>query len=80
MAAKVVHNVCTAYMGIRSDQISSDQIAYTSLQVHDEDGKPFEIELSWVCEESGGLHTKVPAEIVAEAERAAKAALADSDM
>jgi 20S proteasome subunit alpha 7 len=48
--------------------------------VHDEDGKTFEIELSWICEESGRVHQLVPKEIQLEAERLAKAALADSDM
>jgi hypothetical protein len=47
--------------------------------VHDEE-KPFELEMSWICEESGREFQKVPAEIVAEAEQQAKAALADSDM
>jgi 20S proteasome subunit alpha 7 len=51
------------------------------VQVHDDDGKPFDIELSWVCEESGRKHARVPAELLDEAVRAAKAAAeADSDM
>lgn len=48
--------------------------------MHDEDGKPFDMELSWVCEESGGLHQRVPAELAAEAQQLAKASAADSDM
>jgi hypothetical protein len=47
--------------------------------VHDEE-KPFELELSWVCEESNNEFSRVPAELVKEATDAAKAALADSDM
>jgi 20S proteasome subunit alpha 7 len=47
--------------------------------VHD-DEKPFELELSWVCEDSQNEFKQVPAELVAEANAAAKAALADSDM
>lgn len=47
--------------------------------VHD-DEKPFELELSWVCEDSNNEFKRVPADLVAEASAAAKAALADSDM
>ncbi|KAK4688324.1 20S proteasome subunit alpha 7, partial [Tremellales sp. Uapishka_1] len=44
--------------------------------VHDDNkDKDFELELTWVCEESGGKHALVPADLVAEAEVAAKAAL-----
>lgn len=46
-------------------------------QLHDE-LKPFEVELGWVCEESGREFRKVPQEVAQEAEAAAKAAL-DSD-
>lgn len=49
-------------------------------KIHEDDGKPFELELTWICNESGRQHARVPAELAAEAERAAKAALADSDM
>lgn len=49
-------------------------------KVHEEDGKPFELEISWICEESGRLHQRVPADVAADAERHAKAALEDSDM
>jgi len=50
-------------------------------QVHDEaKDKEFELELSWVCEESNRMHTKVPAELQAEAEAFAKQALEDNDM
>lgn len=47
--------------------------------VHDEE-KPFELELSWVCDESNNEFRRVPADLVAEATAAAKAALAESDM
>lgn len=44
--------------------------------VHDEvKDKMFEMELSWVCEESGGRHQFVPDALYKEAERYAKAAL-----
>jgi len=50
-------------------------------QVHDEvKDKEFELELSWVCEASGYKHELVPAEIKAEAERVAKAALEEDAM
>lgn len=41
--------------------------------VHDDaKDKDFELELSWICAESGGLHQAVPKDIVEEAERLAK--------
>ncbi|RUS21165.1 nucleophile aminohydrolase [Endogone sp. FLAS-F59071] len=43
---------------------------------HDEaKDKEFELELSWVCEESNGIHQFVPEEIASEAERLAKESL-----
>lgn len=27
--------------------------------MHEEDGKPFELEMSWLCEESGWKHARV---------------------
>ena len=47
--------------------------------VHDED-KPFELELAWICEASGRRFQRVPADMAAAAEAAAKSALEDSDM
>ena len=47
--------------------------------MHDEE-KGFEMELSWVCDESGRQFQRVPDELTAEAERAAKAALEAEDM
>ena len=41
--------------------------------------KAFEIEMSWVCEESGRQFQAVPADVVAAAEVAAKAALESDD-
>ncbi len=41
----------------------------------DPSGKPFELEMSWVCTESGGAHCSIPADIQSAAEAAAKAAL-----
>lgn len=49
--------------------------------VHDElKDKNFELELSWVGEITGGVHQRVPVNILQEAERTAKQALQeDSD-
>lgn len=47
-------------------------------QAHDEE-KPFEMELAWVCEESGREFTRVPEALVAEAERLAKEAMEAAD-
>ncbi|KAJ1558789.1 hypothetical protein HK096_004193 [Nowakowskiella sp. JEL0078] len=44
--------------------------------VHDEvKDKDFELELSWICERSGGVHQFVPKDLADEAERLAKASL-----
>ncbi|KAI8925231.1 nucleophile aminohydrolase [Entophlyctis helioformis] len=46
--------------------------------VHDDaKDKEFELELTWICQESGGKHQVVPAAIAEEAERLAKAALSN---
>lgn len=49
-------------------------------QVHDEDGKPFEIEMSWICDESDKKHQRVPADLLAQVIQASKAELDASDM
>lgn len=56
------------------------QHAVCSLHAVHEEEKPFEIELSWICEESSNEFQRVPSDVVAEADRLAKAALEDSDM
>jgi 20S proteasome subunit alpha 7 len=44
--------------------------------VHDDaKEKEFELEMTWIGAESNGLHTAVPKELLAEAERKAKEAL-----
>eukprot|EP00842_Homolaphlyctis_polyrhiza_P003195 jgi/Hompol1/3877/HPOL_003387-RA len=49
--------------------------------VHDDaKDKDFELELTWICEESGRKHQVVPQEIAQEAERLAKAALSADEM
>lgn len=42
---------------------------------HDEKDKAFELELSWVCAESGWEHARVPADLARAASEAAKAAI-----
>lgn len=52
------------------------QIAKLIYQVHDEaKDKAFELELSWVCDESNRMHERVPADLHAAAVAAAKASL-----
>ena len=68
------HNTSTTKQTLNKHQTNSLH------NIHEDDGKPFELELTWICDESGKQHARVPAELAAEAERAAKAALADSDM
>lgn len=55
------------------------EVAKILHSVHEGD-KPFELELAWVCDASGRRFERVPADVAAAAEAAAKAALADSDM
>ena len=48
--------------------------------VHDEvKDKMFELELSWVTKDTGGIHQRVPNDVAAAAEKFAKEALEDSD-
>eukprot|EP00128_Syssomonas_multiformis_P000962 Colp12_sorted_trinity150504_noHs@6639 len=57
------------------------EVAKIIHSVHDEvKDKEFELELSWVCEETKGRHQVVPKELRDEAERQAKAALEEDDM
>ena len=56
------------------------EIAKIIHRCHDEKDKAFELELSWVCAESGWQHTKVPAPLAAEAEQSAKDAIAAAAM
>ena len=57
-----------------------EEIAKMLHQVHDElKDKAFELEMSWICEESGRKHVLVPDDILKQAEAAAKAALESSD-
>ena len=47
---------------------------YSIYAIHDDvKDKEFELELSWVCQESGGKHQYVPTELAKEAERLAQA-------
>lgn len=51
------------------------EVAKIIYRVHDEKDKAFELELSWVCEETSWEHKRVPADLHAEAVAAGKAAL-----
>lgn len=56
------------------------EVAKIIYVVHDEvKDKSFELELSWVGEVTEGRHQVVPADVFAEAEKYAKAALEESD-
>ncbi|XP_073100613.1 proteasome subunit alpha type-3 isoform X2 [Elaeis guineensis] len=56
------------------------QAAKTIYAVHDEaKDKAFELEMSWVCDESNRQHQKVPDDLLEEAKAAAKAALEEMD-
>jgi 20S proteasome subunit alpha 7 len=59
-------------MTCREGIIAVAKIIY---EVHDEaKDKAFELELSWVCDESNKQHQRVPADLLEEAKAAAKAA------
>jgi hypothetical protein len=47
--------------------------------VHDEE-KPFELEISWICDASDREFRRVPDAILEAAEQQAKASLEESDM
>jgi 20S proteasome subunit alpha 7 len=64
----------------RTHSLSPLQKKNNSLHSVHEGDKPFELELAWVCDASGRRFERVPADVAAAAEAAAKAALADSDM
>lgn len=65
-------------MTCREAVIAAAKIIY---QVHDDAKESaFELELSWVCEESARIHQRVPQELHDTATAAAKAALEDADM
>ncbi|CAN1346511.1 Proteasome subunit alpha type-3 [Linum perenne] len=56
------------------------EVAKIIYKVHDEaKDKAFELELSWVCEESNRQHQKVPEEVLEEAKSAARIALEEMD-
>jgi hypothetical protein len=56
-----------------SDRLLSLRCNTSIYNVHDDaKDKDFELELSWVCTESNGLHQAVPKDIAAEAEQHAK--------
>merc|ERR1719253_1577737 len=56
------------------------EIAKIIHTLHDESkDKPFELEMSWLCEETGWQHQIVPQALVTEAEETAKKELEDMD-
>ncbi|KAG6413147.1 hypothetical protein SASPL_125849 [Salvia splendens] len=56
------------------------EVAKIIYGVHDEaKDKAFELEMSWVCDESNRQHQKVPENLLEEAKAAAKAALEEMD-
>uniref|UniRef100_A0A0D9WI04 Proteasome subunit alpha type n=1 Tax=Leersia perrieri TaxID=77586 RepID=A0A0D9WI04_9ORYZ len=56
------------------------EVAKIIYGVHDEaKDKDFELELSWVCDESNRQHEKVPDDLVEQAKAAAQAALEEMD-
>uniref|UniRef100_M8BND3 Proteasome endopeptidase complex n=1 Tax=Aegilops tauschii TaxID=37682 RepID=M8BND3_AEGTA len=56
------------------------EVAKIIYGVHDEaKDKSFELELSWVCEESNRQHEKVPSDLLEQAKAAAQAALEEMD-
>lgn len=56
------------------------EVAKIIHRCHDEKDKAFECELSWLCEESGWQHVRVPADIAKQAVADAKAALEAAGM
>jgi len=57
-----------------------NEVARIIYNVHDEvKDKAFELELSWVGENTGGKHVLVPPEVFVEAEKFAKEAMVESD-
>ena len=43
---------------------------YRIYKLHDAKDKDFELEMSWLCEESNWVHTLVPADVLEEAKAA----------
>jgi len=63
-------------LGVLTCREAVNEAARIIHTVHDDaKDKDFELEMSWVCTESGGRHELVPAAIASEAERLAKASL-----
>jgi 20S proteasome subunit alpha 7 len=63
---------------IRKKTLLKITILNSIYTVHDSvKDKEFELELSWVCEESKNLHSFVPKELADEVERLAKVAIED---
>lgn len=60
--------------------MTEKSVVFSIYLVHDDaKDKEFELELSWIGPETGGLHLPVPDDLLAEAEQKAKAALETFD-
>jgi 20S proteasome subunit alpha 7 len=71
-AKTAIEKLKLSEMTCREGIIAVAKIIY---EVHDEaKDKAFELELSWVCDESNKQHQRVPADLLEEAKAAAKAA------
>jgi 20S proteasome subunit alpha 7 len=71
-AKTAIEKLKLSEMTCREGIIAVAKIIY---EVHDEaKDKAFELELSWVCDESNKQHQRVPADLLEEAKVAAKAA------
>ncbi|KAI8850629.1 nucleophile aminohydrolase [Chytridium lagenaria] len=73
LAKTEIEKLKLTQMTVREAVKEAARIIYA---VHDDSkDKDFELEISWVCEESGNKHEMVPRELLEEAEAAAKASL-----
>uniref|UniRef100_A0A182NS94 Proteasome subunit alpha type n=1 Tax=Anopheles dirus TaxID=7168 RepID=A0A182NS94_9DIPT len=64
-------------MSVKDLVLTAGKIIY---QVHDElKDKDFKLELSWVCQDSKGVHKTVPTEVYAAANRAGQEAVDEDD-
>lgn len=73
-----VHHSST-YVGVVSAFLTSCMLPHSLHSVHDEE-KPFELEVSWICDATDRVFQRVPKDVLQAAEAAAKAALEESDM
>lgn len=77
LARNEIEKLKLSEMTCREAVVEASKILH---RVHDEESKPFEIEMSWVCDESNKTFQRVPADLLAAANAAAKASLQEDDM